>query len=31
MTRAQVLLFAALVLAPLFSLLMRAAKRRFGG
>jgi hypothetical protein len=31
MTRAQVLLFAALVLAPLVSLLMRAAKRRFGG
>jgi hypothetical protein len=31
MTRAQGLLFAALVLAPLFSLLMRAVKRRLEG
>lgn len=31
MTRAQVLLFAALVLAPLFSLLMRTVKRRLEG
>ncbi|HEY7364553.1 MAG TPA: hypothetical protein VIE37_10630 [Methylomirabilota bacterium] len=31
MTRAQVLLFAALVLAPLFSLLMRAVKKRLAG
>ncbi len=29
MTRVQVLLFAALVLAPLLNLLMRAVKRRF--
>ena len=31
MTRVQVLLFAAFVLAPLFSLVMRAAKRRLEG
>lgn len=31
MTRAQVLIFAALVLAPLFGLLMRAVQRRLEG
>jgi hypothetical protein len=31
MTRVQVLLFAAIVLTPLFSLLMRAVKRRLEG
>ena len=31
MTRVQVLLFAALVLAPLFSVLVRAVKRRLEG
>jgi hypothetical protein len=31
MTRVQVLLLAALVLGPLFSLLMRAVKRRLDG
>jgi hypothetical protein len=31
MTRVQILLFAALVLTPLFSLLMRAVQRRLAG